>query len=279
VTLQLAIRPLPVLSTLVLLCPSSLVAQSEQYRSPAGVVYVSLLDTGGVARAESALAADSTNVERIIQMGLAQSAIRRYREAIATFTRGIEIAPNNGLLYRWRGHRYLSTRQLDRARADLTHGLALDSALYGCWYHLGIVRYVTGDFTGAADAFAHALPLAPEPGERAGSMDWLWMSLSRAGRAAEARAVLERNMDSLPPDNAYTRRLKLYRGLVSPDSMLTPPDTADIAVATLSYGIGNWYLVRGDTAHARPWFERSVRSGGWPAFAFIASEAELARRR
>src|SRR5438445_8745202 len=25
------------------------------------------------------------------------------------------------------------------------------------------------------------------------------------------------------------------------------------------------YLVRGDTAHARAWFERSVRSGGWPA--------------
>jgi tetratricopeptide (TPR) repeat protein len=281
VTLQFAIRPLPALSTLVLLCPPSLVAQSEQYRSPAGVVYVSLPDTGGVARAESALAADSTNVERIIQLGLAQSAIRRYREAIATFTRGIAIAPNNGLLYRWRGHRYLSTRQLDRARADLTHGLALDSTLYGCWYHLGIVRYVTGDFAGAADAFAHALPRAPEPGERAGSMDWLWMSLSRAGggRAAEARAVLERPMDSLPPDNAYTRRLQLYRGLVSPDSMLTPADTADIAVATLSYGIGNWYLVRGDTAHARPWFERSVRSGGWPAFAFIASEAELARRR
>ena len=278
-TFHLAIRPLPVLSTLVLLCPPSLVAQSEQYRSPAGVVYVSLPDTGGVARAESALAADSTNIERIIQLGLAQSAIRRYREAIATFTRGIEIAPNNGLLYRWRGHRYLSTRQLDRARADLMHGLTLDSTLYGCWYHLGIVRYVTGDFTGAADAFTHALPLAPEPGERAGSMDWLWMSLSRAGRAAEARAVLERSMDSVPPDNAYTRRLKLYRGLVSPDSMLTPADTADIAVATLSYGIGNWYLVRGDMARARPWFERSVRSGGWPAFAFIASEAELARRR
>lgn len=278
-TLQLAIRPLPVLSTLALLCPLSLAAQSEQYRSPAGVVYVSLPDTGGVARAESALAADPTNVERIIQLGLAQSAIRRYREAIATFTRGIEIAPNNGLLYRWRGHRYLSTRQLDRARADLMHGLALDSTLYGCWYHLGIVRYVTGDFTGAADAFTRALPLAPEPGERAGSMDWLWMSLSRAGRAAEARAVLERSMDSLPPDNAYTRRLKLYRGLVSPDSMLTPADTTDIAVATLSYGTGNWYLVRGDTARARPWFERSVRSGGWPAFAFIASEAELARLR
>ena len=48
---------------------------------------------------------------------------------------------------------------------------------------------------------------------------------------------------------------------------------------TLAYGIGNWHLVRGDTARAREWFERSVRSGGWPAFGFIVSEAELRRLR
>ena len=57
----------------------------------------------------------------------------------------------------------------------------------------------------------------------------------------------------------------------------TSADTADIQVATLSYGIGNWYLVRGDTTKARAWFERSVRSGGWPAFGFIISEIELKR--
>jgi len=30
--------------------------------------------------------------------------------------------------------------------------------------------------------------------------------------------------------------------------VFTAADTSDITVATLSYGIGNWYLVRGDTA-------------------------------
>jgi hypothetical protein len=79
--------------------------------------------------------------------------------------------------------------------------------------------------------------------------------------------------------NAYARRLELYRGRIGPDQVLTPADTEDIQVATLSYGVGNWYLVRGDTANARTWFERSVRSGGWPAFGFIASEAELRRLR
>src|SRR5438477_5916923 len=90
-------------------------SQSVQYRSPAGVEYRSQPDTGGVARAERALAAEPRNVERIIQLGVAQSAVRQFREAIATFTRGLAIAPNDAMLYRWRGHRYLSVRELDKA--------------------------------------------------------------------------------------------------------------------------------------------------------------------
>lgn len=262
---------------LAVCAPIAASAQLPEYRSPAGVAYTSQPDTGGVVRAESALAAAPQDVGLIIKLGLAQSAIRRYREAITTFSRGIAIAPDSGVLYRWRGHRYLSVRMLDSARADLEHGLRLDSTLYGCWYHLGIVKYVTGDFTGAAAAFAHALPLAPDSGERAGSIDWSWMSLMRAGRRAEAQAVLERTSAGPPGGNFYDQRLRLYRGQVRPDQVVTPADTADIAVATLSYGLGDWYLLRGDTASAKQWFERSVRSGGWPAFGFIASEAELKR--
>jgi tetratricopeptide (TPR) repeat protein len=250
-----------------------------QYRSPAGVAYYSQIDTGAIARAESALAAQPRSVERIIQLGVAQSGARQFREAIRTFTRGLAIEPENPMLYRWRGHRYLSVRELDRAMADLTRGLRLDSTNYGILYHLGIVRYARGDFAGAADAFARAQRHPPDGGELAGSTDWLWMSLMRAGRAAEARAMLDRRPDSLPVTNAYGRRLKLYRGEISPDSAITPADTADVQAATLSYGIGNWYLVRGDTARAREWFERSVRSGGWPAFGFIISEVEMRRLR
>ena len=248
-----------------------------QYRSPAGVTYYSMADTGAVAEAERALAADPRNVDRIIALGVAQSGIRKFREAIATFTRGIDIAPGNAMLYRWRGHRYLSVRELGRARADLTRGFMLDSTNYGILYHLGIVRFAEGDFTGAADAFARAQRRAPDAGELAGATDWRWMSLMRAGRAAEARDMLDRRPDSLPVANAYSRRLQLYRGEIQPDAVFTPADTADVQVATLSYGIGNWYLVRGDTANARQWFERALRSGGWPGFGFILSEVELRR--
>ena len=252
-------------------------AQSVQYRSPAGVEYRSLPDTGAIAQAERELSADPRNVERIIALGLAQSGARQFREAIATFTRGLALAPDNPTLLRWRGHRYLSVREMDRARQDLTRGLGLDSTNYGILYHLGIVRFAAGDFEGAARAFASAQPRAPNAGELAGSTDWLWMALARAGKSAEAKAMLDRRPDSLPVSNAYTQRLRLYRGEIGPDAVITPADTSDVAVATLSYGVGNWYLVRGDTAQARTWFERSVGSGGWPGFGFILSEVELRR--
>ena len=255
-------------------------AQSVQYRSPAGVEYRSLPDTETVTKAQAALTADPRSVARIIDLGVAQSGARQFREAIATFTRGLEIEPNNALLLRWRGHRYLSIREFDRALADLTRGGAIDGTIYGIWYHLGIVQYVRGEFAAAAASFARAQPIAPDPAELAGATDWLWMSLSRAGRGAEAKAMLDRRPESkLPPvTNAYTRRLQLYRGEIGPDAVVTPADTDEVQIATLAYGLGNWYLVRGDKAQARAWFERSIQSGGWPGFGFILSEVELSRQ-
>jgi len=253
--------------------------QSVQYKSPEGVEYRSLPDTDAVRAARAAVEGDPRNIARLIDLGVAQSGARQFREAIATFSRGLEIEPNNALLLRWRGHRYLSVREFDSAFADLTRGGAIDSTIYGIWYHLGVVQYVRGDFAAAAASFARAQPIAPDAGELAGSTDWLWMSLSRAGRGAEAKAMLDRRPDSKPVTNAYTRRLKLYRGEIGPGTVLTPTDTDDVQVATLAYGLGNWYLVRGDTAQARASFERSIQSGGWPAFGFIVSEVELRRLR
>jgi tetratricopeptide (TPR) repeat protein/2-keto-3-deoxy-L-rhamnonate aldolase RhmA len=257
-------------------------AQPVQYRSPAGVEYRSLPDTDAVKTARAAHQADPKNIAKIIELGVAQSGARQFREAIATFTRGLEIEPDNALLLRWRGHRYLSVREFDRAFADLSRGAKIDPTIYGNWYHLGIVQFLRGDFADAAASFAKALPIAPDPAELAGSTDWLWMSLSRAGRGAEAKAMLDRRLDTKPDfkpvTNAYTRRLQLYRGEIGPDAVVTSADTDEVQIATLAYGLGNWYLVRGDKAQARRWFERSVQaSGGWPGFGFIVSEVELGR--
>lgn len=256
---------------------SSLGAQSLQYKSPAGVEYRSQPDTGAVRRAQAALDTDPKNVEKIIALGVAQSGVRRFREAIETFTKGLALEPKNAMLLRWRGHRFISVRDFDSALNDLNRGYRLDSTNYGILYHLGVVRYVKGDFNGAAVAFRKAQPHAPDENERAGATDWLWMSLMRAGKKAEAKAVLDKRTDSPAVTNAYARRLKLYRGQIAPEQVLTAADKEDVQVATLSYGLGNWYLLRGDRAKARQWFERAIKSGGWPAFGFIVAEVELRR--
>lgn len=274
-----SVRIANIVLVIVALSGLELSAQSVQYTSAAGVVYRSQPDTGAIARAEQSLAAEPNNVERIIALGIAQSGVRQFREAISTFTRGLRVEPKNALLYRWRGHRFLSVRDFDRALADLNQGNLIDSSVYGIWYHLGIVRYIRGEFDLAAAAFKRGLPIAPNAGELAGSYDWLWMSLMRAGKTDDARSLLQSMPDSVPraAGNAYGQRLRLYQGRSGPGDVFTAADTGDVAVATLSYGIGNWYLLRKETKRAKEWFERSVQSGGWPAFGFIAAEAELRR--
>ena len=270
-----------VVAVIALLWAGGALSQSVQYRSPAGVEYRAQADTGPIARAQAALDADARNPQKFIALAVAQSGARQFREAIATLTRGLAIAPNDVMLLRWRGHRYISVREFAKARADLTRGFALDSTNYGILYHFGVLRFVGGDFAGAAEMFTRSQPRAPDGGERAGSTDWLWMSLSRAGRAAEAAAMLARRPDSLPtpPNYAYVTRLKLYRGELTPETMFSPADTADVQVATLNFGLGNWYMVKGDTVKAKAAFDRSIASKGWPGFGFIVSEAELKRLR
>ncbi|HEY2825185.1 MAG TPA: tetratricopeptide repeat protein [Gemmatimonadales bacterium] len=255
-----------------------------QYTSPAGVKYYSQADTGPVARAKRGVNSTPTNWDSLITLGLAQSGVRQYREAILTFTKALAVEPRNAIGLRWRGHRYLSIHQVDSAYNDLTRGSQMDTTIYGIWFHLGIARYVRGDFAGAADAFQHARPKAPttpDDVEYIGSSDWWWMSARRAGKADLAQAALT----SMRPDStinvghgtAYMQRIRLYRGSIKPEQMFTPADTEDVQVATLAYGLGNWYLVKGDTVHAREQFTRAVASGAFPAFGFIAAEAELKR--
>ena len=140
----------------------------------------------------------------------------------------------------------------------------MDSTVYGILYHLGVLRFVRGDFNAAADAFRRAQPLAPDAGELAGSTDWLWMSLMRAGRASEATAMLARRPDSLPTTAAYAKRLKMYRGEITPEQLITPADTSDIDVATLAVRARR--LVHGARRHGEgAGGVQEIRRVGWLA--------------
>jgi tetratricopeptide (TPR) repeat protein len=213
----------------------------------------------------------------VLALANAQVSAWQYREAIATYTAALEQSPTDAILLRWRGHRYLAVREFVRARDDLERASDLAPELYGAWFHLGLARFFLADFDGAADAFRKARSLAGSASERAASVDWLWSALTRSGRRDDADRVLSEPRESAASSDAYEKRIALYRGRLKPDDVVARADTASMVRATLTHGVGQWVLIRGDTTSARRWFERSLATGAWPSFGFIAAEVELAR--
>lgn len=242
-----------------------------------------------------------TDEEAIIWLGRRAAYLGRYREAIAIFSEGLRFNPNSVGLLRHRGHRFITTRQLDRAAHDLRRASRLlvgepdavepdgvpnalgipRSTLHGnVWYHLALVRYLQGDFDAAAEAWGEAIEVAGNDDSLVAAACWRWLALRRARRDAEAARLLERidlTMEVLE-NHAYHRLLLLFAGRLDLDDLVAADDATAIDDATLAHGIAAWHLVAGREAEAIALMERIVAGDAWPAFGFIAAEAELARR-
>src|SRR5207249_2961747 len=78
-----------------------------------------------LADARAAYDHTPTNADSIIWLGRRLAYLGRNRDAIDVYTRGIALYPTNPWLYRHRGHRYITVRELDHAIADLERAAAL----------------------------------------------------------------------------------------------------------------------------------------------------------
>jgi tetratricopeptide (TPR) repeat protein len=247
---------------------------------------------------EAESVANTQTPEAIIWRGRRQAYLWRYRDAIETFTQGIARHPSDARLYRHRGHRYITTRQFARAQADLERAAALvqgqpdqvepdgqpnaagvprTTLHFNIWYHLGLAYYLQGHYAQALEAYARCLEVSHNDDAVVATSDWLWMTLMRLQRPAEAARVLARitpRMDIL--ENAsYHRRLLMYKGELRPDDLLDTANADDTTIATQGYGVANYYVVSGQPQKARAIYERIVAGAGWNAFGYIAAEADL----
>jgi tetratricopeptide (TPR) repeat protein len=232
-----------------------------------------------ISEAQKKLAADPMNVDLIIALGVAQAKFWRYRDAINTYSRGIEIAPANALLYRHRGHRFISTRQFDKAVADLEKAASINDKSWEIWYHLGLGYYLQGKFDKAADAYEKCRAAAQGDEPLVGLSHWLYISYSRTGKKAEAKQVLERITPgmNIRDNRPYFQLLLLYKGLAAEAEVFNEQVLSDSEIATVGYGVGMWHLNNGNKAKAKEYFGKIVAGNYWPAFGFIASEVELSR--
>ena len=270
------------LIALVLCVPAAAqVAGTPEVVSPLGTSFYSQLDEKGVvAEAEKKLAGDPKNLELRIALGRAQASVWRYRDAITTYTRVIETDPDNAILYRHRGHRFISTRQLDKAVSDLERAARLNDKDFDIWYHLGLAHYLKGEFDRAAQAYEKCRSVAEKDDSLVAVSDWLYMSYRRQGKTADAARVLERITPGLKVEEnkSYFDRLLFYKGLKKESDLINDKMT-DLEIATVGYGVANWHFYNGDKAKAKEYFQKIVSGKHWPAFGFIAAEIELVRMR
>lgn len=241
--------------------------------------------------------------EAIIWVGRRLGYLWRMTEAVEVYTRGIEKHRKYAPLYRHRGHRYITLRQFDRAIADLesasrlitgqedvieqdgapnARNIPLTTLHFNVWYHLGVARYLKGDFSGALDAFEKCMQCRGKYDDNLVAVtDWMYMALRRLNRDADAEKLLEPITEEMEiiENHAYHKRLLMYKGLLRPEDLLDVRNASDLDLATMGYGVGNWHLCEGNRAKAVEIFEKVVAGGYWPAFGYIASEADLARLR
>lgn len=247
---------------------------------------------GETGLARQKLEADPKNIDLVIALGRAQSTTWHYNDAIETYTRGIKIAPNDARLYRHRGHRYISTRQFAKAVRDLEKAAKLNDQDFDIWYHLGLAYYLRGEFQKAADAYKKCYAVADSDRARAPAdaegrddsliaiSDWLYMTYRRMKNESAAAKILERISPGMKvkENTSYYDRLLMYKGLKSESELVNVDKSTDLEIATAGYGIGNWHLYNGDRAKAETYFRKIVAGKYWPAFGFIAAEAELSRK-
>ncbi|MGV3515872.1 MAG: hypothetical protein ACO1TH_02195, partial [Luteitalea sp.] len=78
-----------------------------------------------LAEAQARYDADPASADNAIWLGRRLAYLERYRDAIDAFSEGIRRHPEDARLYRHRGHRYLTVREIDRAIADFERAAEL----------------------------------------------------------------------------------------------------------------------------------------------------------
>jgi tetratricopeptide (TPR) repeat protein len=256
----------------------------------------------GLIRAVMDYRIDPEEMESIIWLGRRTAYIGEYREALRIFTEGVYKAPEDPRMYRHRGHRYITLRKFDLALEDFKSaedlmrslpdqvepdglpneaGIPTSTLKSNVFYHQGLAHYLKGDFTSAAGSYRKAEALELTDDMKIALMYWHYMALKRDGNDMEAGELLKdvNSEIELLENDAYLNLLLVFKGVFEPDHLLESGADA-LQNATLAYGIGNWHYMNGRTERAYQIWQNlyDPESSQWPAFGFIAAEAELARR-
>ncbi len=283
--------------------PSIISLTGEKYYTPEWSSKTKNALDSNLAVAKKNFDADPSE-ENYIWFGRRLAYLYLYDSSITIFTEGLTKYPESFRLLRHRGHRYITIRKFDLAVNDLLKAselmkgapieiepdgapnklnIPLSNTQFNVWYHLGLAYYLQRDFEKAAQAYEECLEVSNNDDLITATVDWLYMTYRRAGKPEKASEVLTRVHDNMKiiENDSYFKRLRMYQGKLKPDEVLevsANAEDADLSLATQGYGVGNWYLINGDSTKANEIFKKVVGGKYFAAFGFIAAENELVKQ-
>jgi tetratricopeptide (TPR) repeat protein len=239
------------------------------------------------------------DADSIIWLGRRTAYLGRIREAATIFSLGIEAHPDDPRMYRHRGHRFISLRLLDQAIDDLERAGELiegtadeiepdgipnernqpvSSLHFNIWYHLGLAYYLVGDYESALSCYEECLKVSEIPDKLVATTHWIYMTLRLLERKEEAEDLLAPITEAMDiiENQHYHKLLLMYKGIVTPEQVMEEArELGPLAVTTVGYGVGNWYLYNGREEKAVEVYNEIFDTGGWSGFGYIAAEADL----
>lgn len=241
---------------------------------------------------------DPEDVDKHIWYGRFIAYTADYPKALDFYTQSIKKFPNDPRLYRHRGHRYISTRQFDKAIADFKKAEQLIlgteneiepdgmpnefnipvSTLHGnIYYHLGLAHYLKNDMENALTAFLKCKSSTQNDDNVVSSTHWIYMILRRLDREKETQKYLadvQVKMKVLE-NFSYYQLCLFYKGLLSETELKQSIDLNSPSGDAIKYGLANWYFYNNQKGKAKEWLAQIVSSNSWNSFGYIAAEADL----
>ena len=233
------------------------------------------------------------NSESLIWYGRRAAYLGYYQKSIDLYSEGIKKYPDDARFYRHRGHRYISTRQYDKAIKDFRKATGLIdekvdqiepdglpnkkniplTTLNGnIWYHIGLAYYLTNDMNNALKAFSNRSVSHKYDDNIVSSAHWLYMINRRLGDIEGADRIIDKvnsEMDIIE-NMSYHQSCLFYKGELKESQIVID----DVAL----YSLANWYMYqKNDTINAKKYYQKLLKNGNPYSFAFIAGESDWIR--